>query len=78
MIAIKLGLGKGPPSSGSDSEDDAMSDEDMDSSAKEDAAQAILDAVQSKDKSALVDAFQTMVDLCGGYGSGDEGDSGDE
>ncbi len=36
----------------------------MDSSAKEEAATALADAVKGGDSAAIADAFQTMYDLC--------------
>ena len=54
---MKLLIGLGGPS-----KDD--SDEEMSTSAREDAAQAMIDAIGAKDPAALADAMQTMYDLC--------------
>ena len=55
-----LGLGKKKPKE----EEGGLDMGAMDSSAKEEAASALAEAVQAGDSTAIVDAFQTMYDLC--------------
>lgn len=64
-MAIVLGLGKPKP---------GAEDEELDSSSKEDAAQALIDAVHSKDATGVSDAFDTLMRLCrpGDYEEGSE------
>jgi hypothetical protein len=67
--AIVLDFGK--PKKG----DSGGDDEEMDSSSKESAAGALLDAIDAKDKAGIVDALSTMYDLCAsGKMSDSEGD----
>jgi hypothetical protein len=70
---LMLGLGKKKPGSS----DEEGGDEEMDSTAKEDAASAVLDAIAAKDKAGLVDALTTMYDLCKS-GSGKSYSEGEE
>lgn len=69
-VVIGLGLGGKKPKA---------DDSEMDKSARGDAAQALIDAVQDGDADAVNDAFDTMYDLrCSSKGGSDEGDSAEE
>lgn len=71
-MALMLGIGKKKP--GAEMDDDMAS---MGSSAKEEAASALAEAVSGGDAAAIADAFQTMYDLCAS-GSEDDYDEPEE
>lgn len=76
-LAIILGLHPKGGDSTEEHDDESMDDGEIDS-AKQDAAQELIDAVHTKDAGKVLEAFKTLGDLCGHEPDGDEPDGSDE
>lgn len=70
-LAIAIGVPKHPESEGDMDEDMGPDDDEM-HAAKLDAAEALIEAIEAKDKAGVVKAFEHLAQMCGGEGPEEE------